>query len=112
MGGGRPAPEITWTVIDQQGNYKEFNGERIAVGKVVIILKTKDTEKNLVITCIAENIAGRTTHSINVVTHRKYHYSLYNMIVYMPLSMHTNKYYKHIHISQIVQIVKHYCHMS
>ena len=66
VGGGKPAPEVAWYVKDSLGNSKAVAGDRIEEGVAKMMLRTKDADRKMEITCAAENPSGRASHTIGV----------------------------------------------
>lgn len=66
--GGNPAPQVTWTVVDEEGERKE-KGEEGEEGQATFTLLTKDTNKMVAVTCTAENGEGQAEDSLHLPVH-------------------------------------------
>merc|ERR1719391_111067 len=66
--GGFPKPEVTWIVSDSEGERRE-KGEMAEDGLAVFDLAVGDNEKEVTLTCEAENEEGETASSVTLPVH-------------------------------------------
>jgi len=66
--GGFPKPEVTWIITDSEGERRE-KGEVGEDGLPVFDLGVGDNEKEVTLTCEAENEEGETANSLTLPVH-------------------------------------------
>jgi len=66
--GGFPKPEVTWIFSDSEGERRE-KGEENEDGLAVFDLAVGDNEKEVTLTCEAENEEGETANSVTLPVH-------------------------------------------
>ena len=79
--GGNPSPRIIWTIKDQNGRKKEFEGKTLEVGVSQLVLKSTTEERRLDVSCSADNLLGRVSHTKVVHAHCKYFQHLMQVLL-------------------------------